>query len=117
MISFLFGLLIAQAQEVDYELDLITTVIPEPEERECVPVGYLYAPTRALLRGYTLSCDVPGVQAYLYPTRAVGDEYRRRIRVCFPWDLEPIPLQATCDIYNGDGDFYAFWTIDFIDEF
>lgn len=116
MIGLLLGLLSASAQ-VEYELNDVTTVLPNPEERECITVGGLYAPTRALLRGYTVSCDVPGVDASLGRINPVGDEYKRRIRVCFPWDLEPVPVEATCEIYTSDGNFFALWTMDFVYEF
>ena len=117
MISLLLGLLSASAQDVDYELNDVTSVLPNPEERWCITVGGLYAPTRALLRGYTVSCDVPGVDAFLGRTNLVGDEYKRRIRVCYPWDLEPVPVQTICEIHTSDGSFFALWIMNFVYEF
>lgn len=117
MLALLLSLVSGFAQTT-YEVDDITTVLPEEFDRDCLTVGGLYAPTRSMLRGYTVSCNMHGVQPYLSRKPVLIDgEYRRRIRVCYPWDLEPIPAEVTCEVYDPDGNFFAFWMMNFIEEF
>lgn len=116
MFAILLSMVSAFAQ-ADYDISDVTVVVPDPEGRTCVNIGWLVASSRRDLRGYTSSCNLHGVQPYLLPAVRKDGEYVRRIKVCYPWDLEPIPAQTTCEIYDPDGNFFAYWTVDFIYEF